>query len=277
MKRTYLAKRNALLAEARFSWGLAALVFALLVALMRFVFPGALVTALEPAFALSSAAGSAAHTLLAPFVDAAAVSMRNDVLAEQNRSLAAENQALADKLSALTALAGGEKTIAVGIVAGVVARPPESPYDTLIVGAGTADGVAPAMEAFGDGGIPLGVVTAVTQNAARVTLFSAPGATVAGWVGKAKLPLTLTGAGAGAFSATVPRSAAIAAGDIVYLPGPGALPAGSITRIDSNPSSPAETLRIQPAANLFTITWVELRDAGRAAADAMSMATTTRL
>ena len=62
--------------------------------------------------------------------------------------------------------------------------------------------------------------------------------------------------------ASVARAANIAVGDVVSVPGPGELPVGSVVRVDSDPLSPAVTLRIMPAANLFSLAWVELRATG---------------
>ena len=58
-----------------------------------------------------------------------------------------------------------------GILAGVVARPPVSPYDTLVLAAGRVDGVEVGMEAFGAVGVPVGVVSSVLEDFSRVTLF----------------------------------------------------------------------------------------------------------
>jgi cell shape-determining protein MreC len=118
------------------------------------------------------------------------------------------------------------------------------------------------MEAFGAGGVPLGKVTSVLSDFSRATLFSSPEMTTNGWVGSAKVPLTITGSGAGTMSASLARSADVSVGDTVSISGPGMLPVGVVVRIDSDPSSPAVTLRITPAVNPFSITWVLLRDTG---------------
>jgi hypothetical protein len=118
------------------------------------------------------------------------------------------------------------------------------------------------MEAFGEDGVPLGTVSSVLSSFSRVTLFSAPGTATDGWIGSAHLPITIFGAGAGAMNATMPRSANVAVGDIISIPGPGALAIGKVSRIDGDASSPSVTLRIVPNANLFSTVWVLLRDTG---------------
>jgi len=202
------------------------------------------------------------HSFLQGFNDTAVLASRNEQLIKENSALASENQALSKKIASIIELFSSAQTISNGILAGVVARPPESPYDILVLAAGTDEGVKVGMEAFGIGGVPLGVVSSVTDNFSRITLFSSSGINTSGWVGNNNLPLTISGAGAGIMNASIARSAGIAVGDIVFVPGPGMLPIGTITRVDSDISSPSVSLRIQPLVNLFSLSWVLLRDTG---------------
>src|SRR3989338_7976551 len=130
----------------------------------------------------------------------------------------------------------------------------------LVLAAGSNTGVVLGMGAFAAGGVPIGVVSEVTADFSRVTLFSSPSVRTSGWVGQADLPLTIIGEGAGAMSATIARGESVIEGDKVFASGPGMLPIGTVARIDSAPSTPSMTLRIMPAQNLFSIAWVMLRD-----------------
>jgi len=271
MKRIFLARRNAVLSAADISWGAYALVFALLFLLFRLLAPNLFWHALSPVFGGADALASNTRSFFASFENAATLAAQVDALREQNAALVALNQALAAKAAETATLPS------MGIIAGVVARPPESPYDTLVVAAGTSAGVAAGQEVFGAGGVPLGVVSSVSADFSRVTLFSAPGMRMHGTVGSANTAVTLLGAGGGTFVATVSRLAAIAAGDNVFVGGPGALPVGTIRRVDSDPSSPAVTLQILPALLPFTINWVVLRDTGAAFLNTLRTATSTPL
>ena len=276
MKRTFLAKRNALLSSADLSWGALALSFAILALLVRLLAPNFFLQAFAPVFAASNAIAATGHSFFNSFSDTAALAARNEDLANENAALASENQALEKKSVALSLLLGsGAQKAAAGILASVVSRPPESPYDTLLLSSGTNDGIQSGMEAFGEGSVPLGIVSSVTADFARVTLFSAPGTVTHGWVGHANLPLLIYGAGGGAMNASLSRSAGVVVGDTVFAPGPGQLPLGSVVRIDSDPAAPGITLRILPNANPFSLTWVQLRDVGRALRDAFLTATST--
>jgi cell shape-determining protein MreC len=150
-----------------------------------------------------------------------------------------------------------------GVMAGVLMRPPESPYDTLVLSSGATDDVALGMRVFGPGGVPIGTISQVTADFSRVTLFSSPGVVTQGWVGETRVPIEMRGVGGGAVEAVIPRPVAVAEGDVVFTGGPGAIAYGTVVKVIDNPSSPQVALRIMPAVNLFSLTWVNVRVAGR--------------
>lgn len=260
------------------SWGSLALAFAIFTLLVRLLMPNLFLHAFAPAFGVANDIAATSHAFMSSFSDTAALAARNEQLVNENAALTNENQTLIQKetsLSALLGSSGPQKTAISGILAGVVARPPESPYDTLILAAGTNAGVSLGMEAFGEGGVPLGVVSSVTKDFSRVTLFSSPRTVLYGWVGSANVPLSIFGVGGGAMNASLSRAANVVVGDIVFAPGPGMLPIGSVVRIDSDPSAPGINLRIAPRVNPFSLTWVLVRDTGTALRDSFSIATST--
>jgi cell shape-determining protein MreC len=168
--------------------------------------------------------------------------------------LQAENERLRNENAVVTAqLRDQDATIMQGVTAGVMARIPLSPYDVLIVGKGSDDGVYEQMRAFSNG-IPVGTVESVSGKSARIALYSAPGRESEGWLGENRIPVTVRGTGAGTFSADVSRDATVVAGDLVYIPGPGALPIGTVVSIETHPSAPRSVLSIRPMVNPFTMT-----------------------
>ncbi|OGG92793.1 hypothetical protein A2609_03300 [Candidatus Kaiserbacteria bacterium RIFOXYD1_FULL_47_14] len=273
MKKTFLSKRNALLSSANISWNFGVLVFALMVLSIRLFVPNFFWYAFTPVFKSANVLAARSHSFLQQFSDTAILALRNEQLTNENIALASENQALIQKMASIEKFICGHlvSTSDVdtkcpqslkGILAGVVARPPESPYDILVLAAGTRSGVAVGMEVFGAGGVPIGIISSTTTDFSRATLFSSSGIDTLGWVGRNSIPLTISGAGAGTMNAVVARSAGIVAGDMVFVPGPGMLPIGVVSRVDSDISSPSVTLRIQPAINLFSLSWVLIRDTG---------------
>lgn len=267
MKKTFLVKRNALFSSTNISWGAYALLFSVLILLLRLVAPNFFWIAFTPVMRVSDAFANAGHSFFSSFEDRAKLSLQNEKLLEENNMLTNENQTLAQKIRGLSSLPRDAN-----VVAGVIARPPSSPYDTLVLAGGLNEGITLGMEAFvplagkaGAVGVPIGIVSDVLADVSRVTLFSAPGVTTNGWVGEKNVPIIIAGAGAGSLRTSVARSAGIGVGDTVSVPGPGHLAIGSVTRVDSDPNSPSVTLQIRPAFNLFMVGWVVLRDTGMTA------------
>jgi cell shape-determining protein MreC len=153
-------------------------------------------------------------------------------------------------------LLGEREAASPGILAGVVLRPPVSPYDTLVIDAGFKDGVVVGALVEGPGGAPIGTIGSVATDSARVILYSSYGVSTSAWAGEERTPLTLMGEGGGAFSATASSEAPLTVGEAISLPVGGAGVMGVIDRIDKDPSSPEAEVRIRPLVNPYSITWV---------------------
>lgn len=231
-------------------------VVALILLLLRFVVPGALVAMSAPAWRMSAAIADAIHAQSATFESPAKLQGELDAASAQITTLTDENKTLAAQVADLKKLLGTRSEAPPAVLAGVLARPPESPYDTLVIDQGSHSSVMPGALVRGPGGVPVGKVSSVTAASARVVLFSAPGTATDGWAGEDRVPLTIHGAGAGAFLASVPKDAELSVGDTVYVAGEGAAPIGTVVRIDSDPSASAATLYIAPFLNPFSLTWV---------------------
>lgn len=224
-------------------------------ALLRLFAPGALTAAAAPLWRAGSALTSfvGAHE---PGESRAALRAARDELAAQNASLTAKNAVLAAQVADLTNLLGGRTEPEKGIVAGVVARPPVAPYDVLIIDQGAQAGIREGALVHGPGGTPIGTVGVADETQSRITLYSTRGIMTPGWLGDNRIPLSLTGAGAGAFEASVPQDAGAQVGDGVYIAAGGAYPVGTVVKVESDPSSPSVRLIVRPYTNPFSLTWV---------------------
>jgi len=223
---------------------------------LRTVFPDAFTSLFSPFWNAGSAASASVGNVGTFFADKDRLARERERLQVENDGLKAQNAQLAARAQDLTRLLGTRTESVPAILAGVLARPPVSPYDVLVIDRGTSEGVASGAQVFGNGGTPLGTVCVASEHSSRVLLYSAPGRETTAWVGQSRVPVVLIGQGSGAFTARVPRDAAVVVGDEVYVEGPGALPVGNIIAVESDPSAPKSTLRIRPVANLFSVTWV---------------------
>ncbi|MCI0597609.1 rod shape-determining protein MreC [Candidatus Parcubacteria bacterium] len=229
------------------------IVFALVVAVtlvmvfLRFVFPSTFSALTAPLLHVGS-------YVLAPavsFEDAGRVAAERDRLKEENQTLHNEKEALLAQLR--EGEASQEDT---RLFARVLSRPPVTPYDVLVLDVGSADGVSMGAAVFGQG-VPVGIIAQVEEKTSRALLFSAAGGTNEGAVGESRLPITLRGEGAGAFSSDVPKEVPVTVGDSVFI-SPGASPLGTVVHIEESASAPQKTLVIRPFANPFMLTTVDI-------------------
>ncbi len=237
---------------------LALVALVLVVAILRFFFPGALIAVSKPFWAAGTGLSGGVANVGSFFTDKAKLMQERDSLLAANAALEARMATSDARANDLEALLGTRTDALPGIVAGVLARPPVSPYDVLIVDQGTAQGVVAGARVQGPGGMPLGVVESATESSARVLLYSTPAQETESWIGETRIPVTLVGEGAGSMSADVARDAGIAAGDLVYMMGPGALAIGTVTAVGNDPSSPRTRADIRPLQNPFSLTWVTI-------------------
>lgn len=255
MRTQFSRRRNSFVTPGRLTVALILAFIVVASVVVSYFFPTLPQVAARPLFGMGTGLAQATRGFSSVFGDSAQLTAQVDRLVEENLALQNENRILRAKLADLSALSGGSALDSKGIPAGVLSRPPLSPYDTLTIE--MPEGVVAREGAlvYGTGGVPIGTI-AKGGTVAQVELFSSSGRVTQGWVGEARLAIDLTGETAGAFTTVLPRGSAIVAGDIVYLPGPGAIPAGTVVAVESDPASTDEILRIAPYVNIFSITWV---------------------
>ncbi len=227
--------------------------------LLRIFLPDAFISLAAPFWKAGTAMDVGTGNWFTGLTHGSSLAAQNQMLSSEVTTLENENAVLTARTQDLTKLLGSQPAQTGGaIVAGILARPPLSPYDTLVVAAGAQDGISKGAEVFAQGGVPIGTVESTSAHSATIHLLSTPNTTTNGWIGNDRLALTLTGTGSGTFSSSLPKNTPISVGDTVYIPGPGAIPMGTVTRVDSDPSSPNDTLHIQPLVNIFSLTWVTI-------------------
>ncbi|MBI2086714.1 MAG: hypothetical protein HYT69_00885 [Candidatus Zambryskibacteria bacterium] len=140
------------------------------------------------------------------------------------QTLIEENITLKEKVASLElerssfTLSGVERQESIqgeNIRAAVLTRPPQSPYDILIIDAGYKNSVIEGGRIFLPEGPELGVVSAVFPTTAKVKLFSTDGEKTSAVLERGNDPVTLEGVGGGNFRIIVPRDTAVEVGDRV--------------------------------------------------------------
>lgn len=183
---------------------------------------------------------------------------RNDVIAE-NDALRAEHDLDQQKLLDYEVLKSEHAKILQDygrdgtqnkILATVLVRPPQTPYDTLIIDIGSNNGIVSDDVVYTTGGIILGTVSEVSARTSNVTLFSRTNLMTPAIFERTNLAVTVRGIGGGTFEAQVPQEADIVKDDIVILPKLEPSPLGAVELVESSVKSAFKRVLIQTPINI---------------------------
>lgn len=189
----------------------------------------------------------------------------NSRLIEENESLKTriisleylekENQELKSFFSRLP----GEKTAKEYILASIISKPPQSPYDVLIIDVGQDNGIKNGMRVFAYGDILLGYIVEVASKESKIKLFSFPGekinVLIQNSTGGENISVTAEGLGGGNFKIKLPDSIEVKIGDKITgtgLPAQagGLLILGVVEKIETNQSDPFQKIYFRTPINI---------------------------
>ncbi|MDD5721191.1 MAG: rod shape-determining protein MreC [Candidatus Pacebacteria bacterium] len=156
------------------------------------------------------------------FVSKNSLSLENQNLKDQISASAADranyDSVVAENVSLKETL--GRKDPKVNIVlSAILAKPNQSLYDTLLIDAGTAQGIKTGDIVFALGNIPIGRVDLVYDNSSKIILFSNPGEKTQAVVSSKNIFMELVGRGGGNFEMILPRDFVLQKGDQIVMPG----------------------------------------------------------
>ncbi|MFT5832207.1 MAG: hypothetical protein ACI9SY_000590, partial [Candidatus Paceibacteria bacterium] len=132
------------------------------------------------------------------------------------------------------------------ILAAVVGRPDELPYDLIQIDQGGRAGIETGSPVYIGEDTVIGLVSAVQNNSAFVTLFTTPDFFATVYLSGANVTALLEGLGGGVARVRVPQGVPIRVGDLVHVPSiqPGVY--GKIAWVESEPTQPEQFGYITP-------------------------------
>ncbi len=191
-----------------------------------------------------------------------------ELLVAKNESLAEELSALRWRLAALEMLEWENAELKgllnrrderTSTLAAVLTRPNLSPYDTLIVDAGSAQGIHVGDPVLVEGAIQIGAIARVFSETAIVKLFSTRGETIAVHIGRAGIEAEAMGRNGGNFEMKLPREADVSLGDRVFIPGVNPALLGIVEHISLQPADPFALILFKSPVNPYEIRYVEIQ------------------
>lgn len=167
-------------------------------------------------------------------------------------NLLSENEELKSIMGGKT----GEQTF---VLAGILAKPNTTPYDTLIIDRGSIHGLAPDMQVYVDGIVLIGEVDSVEEKTARILLYSAPGNISEVVYGNTGRFFNARGQGNGTFEVEVARDIEVAVGDMFFYPGLETMLVGVVKKVDFDARDSFKKVLMKSPVNIQEERWVEVR------------------
>jgi len=124
------------------------------------------------------------------------------------------------------------------VLARVLARPNQLPYDVLMIDRGLSDGVVLHAPVFTGRDQLIGVVTNIFDKTAHVTLVTTPGFSATAYVYGPNIYTTTEGMGSGVLRVRVPQGISLNEQDVVILPAIDSGIFGVIARVETSPTKP---------------------------------------
>ncbi len=186
---------------------------------------------------------------------------------ESNQATLANYNSVLDENTQLKEVLGRKNEKANMVVAGILSKPNQSLYDTLMIDAGASEGVVMGDKVFALGNIPIGRVAEVSANSSKVILFSNPGEKTnvvipASSDQPAKSGgntfMQLTGRGGGNFEMPVMEGITLAKGAEVALPGVTPYTVATVVTTTSDPRDSFQKALLVSPVNIEEIKFVQV-------------------
>lgn len=142
--------------------------------------------------------------------------------------------------------------------ASILVKPNYTLYNSLIIDAGTNEGIQVGDLVIGYGSVALGKIRDVRKNISFVELFSENAISSVLVHNISGTYVDAVGHGGGVVTFTVPRDVSISVGDTLSLPARSGLFFGTVEDIQFDSTDPVQTIFAQSAVNINQLQYVEV-------------------
>jgi len=140
----------------------------------------------------------------------------------------------------------------------VLVKPPFSPYDTLIIDAGSNDDIEVGDKVIASGNTYIGYVSEVYSNFSKIILYSSPDEKVLVFVGNNDVEKEAIGIGGGNFRLEVPREMDVKEGESITIPSISPNIFGIVEKIEYKEADSFQTILFKSPVNTGELKWVEV-------------------
>lgn len=172
--------------------------------------------------------------------------------------LLAENEILRVENETLKDLLGRKELKAKTVLATVLAKPPRTPYDSLIIDIGENHNLKVGAKVIADANIYLGEVSEVYPTTAKVTLYSSPDFKLPVVLGASSVSVEAVGIGGGNFNIFLPREIEVKEGDVIIIPSITPNIFGIVEKVNFKDKDSFQTVLFKSPVNISELSWVEV-------------------
>lgn len=182
--------------------------------------------------------------------------LKDKIIAESSLiESARSNQGSLDTLLASYGRASSTNFIA----SGVLVHPPETPYDILIIDAGSDNKVETGDTVYLPEGQKIGTVIETFTKNSKVKLYSANGEKTDAILERGKLPVSMSGRGGGSFELSLSRFEMAVVGDRVLAPSVDGALVGVVESVEVTPTDSFKKVLVRSIVNVYTVRFVVIK------------------
>jgi len=168
-----------------------------------------------------------------------------------NTTLQAENEYLKDLL--------GRKDIKKDtVLASILVKPPQIPYDLLIIDIGEDHNINVGNRVLVNGNVYLGEIVDVYSKTAKVRLYSTPGEKISVVLGSNSVSVEAVGMGGGNFNIYIPQEIEVQEGDVIIVPSIMTNVLGIVEKINFKETDSFQTVLFKSPINISELSFVEV-------------------
>lgn len=142
------------------------------------------------------------------------------------------------------------------IVAAVLTRPPQTPYDVITIDAGSNESVTVGSQVSLPEGPLIGAVSEVLSKSAKVKLFSSSGEETSAVLERNNVPIILVGIGGGNFRFKLPRDAAVEIGDRIISSDISMRHLATVGEVGIHPTDSFKEVSAKSPVNIFALRFI---------------------
>ncbi|OHA47308.1 MAG: hypothetical protein A2541_00790 [Candidatus Taylorbacteria bacterium RIFOXYD2_FULL_36_9] len=173
-------------------------------------------------------------------------------------NLLADNNILRNENEVLKDLLGRKEIKGKTVLASILVKPPQIPYDTLIVDIGEDYEIKVGDKVLASANVYIGEISEVLTHSSKIILYSSPDQKLPVKLGTNSVSVEAIGMGGGNFNISLPREVEVKEGDTIVIPSITANVFGIVEKVDFKEKDSFQTVLFKSPVNISELNFVEI-------------------